>query len=118
MSGTAQTAQSRQAAVPSDGADALADGPVTAAEQVAFHRRLWRQAPRPVRRGIVTVVGSTLLLLGLALVVLPGPFTVPLVIAGTAVLASEFAWAERLLRTGKTRTAAASAWVRGLLSRR
>ena len=33
--------------------------------------------------------------------VLPGPFTMPLVIAGLFVLAVEFAWAERLLAKAK-----------------
>jgi hypothetical protein len=31
------------------------------------------------------------------LVVLPGPFTLPLVILGLLVLALEFAWADRML---------------------
>jgi len=42
-----------------------------------------------------------LVLAGLVLIVLPGPFTMPLVIAGFFVLAVEFAWAERLLAKAK-----------------
>jgi hypothetical protein len=37
----------------------------------------------------------------LVLIVLPGPFTMPLVIAGLFVLAVEFAWAERFLARAK-----------------
>jgi drug/metabolite transporter (DMT)-like permease len=54
-----------------------------------------------LRQVIAFSVGSFLVVLGLALVVLPGPFTMPLVIAGLIVLALEFAWAERLLVKAK-----------------
>ena len=52
-----------------------------------------------VRKAIVAVIGTTLVLFGLALIVLPGPaaLVVPL---GLAVLATEFAWARRLIRRG------------------
>ena len=58
-------------------------------------------ANRPrVRKLIVAVIGSTLLLFGLALLVLPGPavIVVPL---GLALLATEFAWARRVWRRGR-----------------
>jgi len=42
-------------------------------------------------------MGFTLILTGLLLVVLPGPFTMPLLILGLVVLALEFAWAETIL---------------------
>ena len=57
-------------------------------------------AHRPrVRKTIVAVIGSTVVLFGLALVILPGPavLVVPL---GLALLATEFAWARRLVRRG------------------
>jgi hypothetical protein len=57
----------------------------------------WMLLPATVRKTIVFVIGSTLILTGLLLVVLPGPFTLPLVILGLIVLAIEFAWAERML---------------------
>ena len=46
-----------------------------------------------IRRVLVTVVGGSVLLIGLALIVLPGPafLAIPL---GLAILASEFAWAK------------------------
>ena len=50
-----------------------------------------------VRRVIVSVIGATILLLGVALLVLPGPafIVIPL---GLAILASEYAWARRWLK--------------------
>lgn len=64
-------------------------------------RKLWRALPGSVRKTIVLVIGSTLIALGAALVVLPGPFTMPLVILGLIVLAVEFTWAESLLAKAK-----------------
>jgi len=45
----------------------------------------------------VTIIGFTLLAAGLVLIIFPGPFTIPLVIAGFAVLATEYMWARRAL---------------------
>lgn len=55
---------------------------------------------KQARRLIVAVVGGTVLLIGLALLVLPGPavLVIPL---GLAILATEFVWARRLLRRVK-----------------
>jgi uncharacterized protein (TIGR02611 family) len=50
-----------------------------------------------VRRVIVSVVGATVLLIGIALLVLPGPAFVVIPI-GLAILATEYAWARRWLR--------------------
>ena len=47
----------------------------------------------------MAVIGSTVILFGLALVVLPGPALV-VVPLGLAILATEFAWARRLIRRG------------------
>ncbi len=57
-------------------------------------------ANRPrVRKLIVAVIGGTVVLLGLALIVLPGPAVV-VVPLGLALLATEFAWARHLIRRG------------------
>lgn len=59
-------------------------------------------ANRPkLRKLIVGVIGSTVILFGLALVVLPGPafLVIPL---GLAILATEFAWARRLIKRGES----------------
>ena len=57
----------------------------------------WKLLPETLRKTIVLIVGSTLIVTAILLIVLPGPFTIPLLILGLVVLAVEFAWAERLL---------------------
>jgi uncharacterized membrane protein YbaN (DUF454 family) len=57
----------------------------------------WKRLPHPLRWIIAATVGGTLVglgLLGLVLPVIPG---IPLLIAGFAMLATEFTWAEVLL---------------------
>lgn len=56
--------------------------------------------PPLVRRVIIGVVGGTILLLGLALIFLPGPAFVVIPV-GLAILATEFAWARRYLNRAK-----------------
>jgi uncharacterized protein (TIGR02611 family) len=57
------------------------------------------------RKVAVLIVGTIVLVVGVALVVLPGPafLVIP---AGLAILATEFEWARRLLRYAKDRAAA------------
>ena len=57
-------------------------------------------ALRHAKRVVVAVVGATLLLLGLIMLVTPGPGTVMLFF-GLSILAAEFAWARRWLRRAK-----------------
>lgn len=52
------------------------------------------------RRIAITVVGVVVVLVGLALLVLPGPGWL-LIFAGLSILASEYVWAQRLLRLAK-----------------
>ncbi len=59
---------------------------------------------RQIRRIIVAVVGFTVLLFGIALLVLPGPAFVVIPL-GLAILATEFVWARRLLKKVKDRIA-------------
>jgi tellurite resistance protein TerC len=54
------------------------------------------------KRVIVIVVGFTILAVGVAMIVLPGPAVVVIPI-GLAILASEFLWAKNLLATVKER---------------
>ena len=58
---------------------------------------------------IVGVIGATVILFGLALVVLPGPALV-VVPLGLAILATEFAWARRLIKRGGTAWEVARRW--------
>jgi tellurite resistance protein TerC len=50
-----------------------------------------------MRRVIVSVIGATVLLIGVALRVLPGPAFIVIPV-GLAILATEYAWARRWLR--------------------
>jgi len=65
-------------------------------------RFIWRSS----KRAAVFVLGVALLCIGLVMFVTPGPGIV-LVVAGLAVLATEFAWAEHLLDKAKESAAKA-----------
>ena len=67
---------------------------------IDYVKRVWRKLPHPLRWLTVATVGVTLLVVGLIFMVLPGP-GIPLIIAGLAILATEFAWAEVLLNRTK-----------------
>jgi uncharacterized protein (TIGR02611 family) len=60
----------------------------------------WKKLPHPIRWVVASTVGFTLLILGIIFMVLPGP-GIPLIIAGLAILATEFAWAEIVLNRTK-----------------
>jgi uncharacterized protein (TIGR02611 family) len=68
----------------------------------ALMRVIWRSG----KRAVVLVAGVALLAVGLVMFVTPGPGIV-LVVAGLAVLATEFAWAEHLLDRAKDKAARA-----------
>ncbi len=52
----------------------------------------------------VTLVGGTAVLLGIVMLVLPGPGVV-VILAGLALLATEYAWARWLLHRAREKTA-------------
>jgi hypothetical protein len=59
--------------------------------------RLWaafKAVAAPLRKLIIALIGGTVLLIGVALIVLPGPAFVVIPI-GLAILATEFAWAKQ-----------------------
>ena len=60
----------------------------------------WLPDIRWLRRVIVAVIGFTVILIGLAMVVLPGPAIVVIPL-GLAILATEFVWARRVLKKAK-----------------
>jgi tellurite resistance protein TerC len=51
---------------------------------------------KKVKRLVIAVLGFTVLLIGVAMIVTPGPSTFVIVL-GLAILATEFIWAQRLL---------------------
>jgi hypothetical protein len=73
--------------------------------------------PRPVRQAIVGVIGGTLLLLavvGMVLPIMPGVIFLPF---GLAILAVEFAWAARWLKSVKKTAANVQQRVRNGMGR-
>ena len=52
------------------------------------------------RRVVILLVGTSVLLVGVAMIILPGP-AILVIPAGLAILATEFAWARDLLRRMK-----------------
>jgi tellurite resistance protein TerC len=60
--------------------------------------RIWNiENIRIVKRVIVSVIEATVLLIGIALLVLPGPAFIVIPV-GLAILATEYAWARRWLK--------------------
>jgi tellurite resistance protein TerC len=57
---------------------------------------------RTARKVVVGVLGASVLALGIALLVLPGP-GILVIAAGLAILSLEFAWARHWLRVVKQR---------------
>lgn len=57
---------------------------------------VWSRLPRPLRRLLVISAASVLFGLGMIFSVLPGP-GIPLLVAGLATLAVEYAWAHTIL---------------------
>jgi uncharacterized protein (TIGR02611 family) len=53
-----------------------------------------------VKRVIVSIIGVTVILIGIALLVLPGPAFIVIPI-GLAILATEYAWARRWLKKAR-----------------
>lgn len=69
------------------------------------------------KRIVVLTIGLALVCLGLVLLVLPGPGLL-VIIAGLAVLATEFAWAEHLLDKAKAQATKAKHTTGGYIRRK
>lgn len=57
---------------------------------------------KQVKRIVIAVIGFTVLLIGIAMIILPGPAFVVIPI-GLGILATEFLWARKLLKKVKKR---------------
>jgi len=66
---------------------------------------------RAARRIVVAVIGGTIVAIGVAMIVLPGPAFVVIPI-GLGVLSLEFAWAQRWLQVVKEHAATAASRLR------
>lgn len=56
----------------------------------------WFRVPKHIRKPITVIVGFTFVLAAGLTGWIPGPGGIPLFLIGVAILATEFAWAERL----------------------
>lgn len=65
-----------------------------------IHKKWSTLGLRHVKRVIIFVVGMTVLLIGVALLILPGPGLLVLA-GGLAILAVEFKWARRWLQKAR-----------------
>src|SRR5262245_3391282 len=61
-----------------------------------LRNRLSELGARQIKRAVILVVGATVLLIGVAMLVLPGPGLLVL-LGGLAILGVEFEWARRWL---------------------
>jgi tellurite resistance protein TerC len=73
--------------------------------------RLIRISYQQARKAVILVIGSSILAIGIAMLVLPGPAVV-VIPMGLAVLAAEFAWAHRWLNRVKRDIAAVKEKIR------
>ena len=64
---------------------------------------------RQARRIVILIVGSTVLLIGVVMLITPGP-AVLVIILGLGILALEFAWARRWLRKARDKVEDALAY--------
>ncbi|WP_234356305.1 TIGR02611 family protein [Blastococcus sp. Marseille-P5729] len=81
------------------------------ADRLGFRHRLERKpALKTAYRIGVGMVGTVVLLAGIVMIPFPGPGWL-VVIAGLAILATEFAWAERLLHFTKRHVLSWTRWV-------
>ena len=74
-----------------------------------FFARFWsafKAVGPPLRKLIIALIGGTVLLIGIALIVLPGPAFIVIPI-GLAILATEFAWARRAVTKARAMVARA-----------
>jgi hypothetical protein len=58
------------------------------------------RVPPAVRKIVIAVIGATIFLIGVALIVLPGPAFIVIPI-GLSILASEFIWTQRVIKRGR-----------------
>ena len=78
---------------------------------------VWRHLPHPLRWILVAVVGSTLTILGIVFLFIPGP-GLPLMVLGVAILATEFAWAEVVFARLKKETDKFTAQAKRVIKRK
>ncbi len=81
------------------------------ANEAPLPRAVWSA----VRKVLIAIAGTIVLLVGVLMMIGPGPGMIVL-LAGLAILASEFVWAARLLRKVKDGARAAARRARGIVA--
>lgn len=72
----------------------------------------WSRLPRRIRRPIVIVIGFLFVIAAGLTGWLPGPGGIPLFLLGVAILATEYAWAERFRDFILDLVKASGRWIR------
>jgi len=102
--GVARSAGEPSVSAPSEPAGPAADQP---RERGPLHRKLHSHPVLALAtKVVVTLVGSLVMLAGFVMLFTPGQGILAIVL-GLAILATEYAWAERWLRKAKDKAAAA-----------
>jgi Putative transmembrane protein (PGPGW) len=68
--------------------------------QRRLNERLGLDKMPVIRKLVYSILGFTILVIGIAMIVLPGPAIIVIPI-GLAILGSEYAWARRIIRRGR-----------------
>jgi uncharacterized protein (TIGR02611 family) len=89
----------------------VADDPISRPHQIA--RVIWRIG----KRLVITLVGFAVVVAGVVMLVVPGPGLL-VIIAGLAILATEFVWAERALKKARQKAEQGVSAAKGALSRK
>jgi tellurite resistance protein TerC len=66
---------------------------------------------KQAKRLIIAAIGFTVVLTGIAMIVLPGPAFIVIPI-GVGILASEFIWAKKILKRVKSNASNMKEWIR------
>ena len=80
--------------------DGINKDPEASSLLVRILRSGWIPNLKFLKRMVIAIVGFTVVLIGVAMIILPGPSFI-VILLGLAILATEFVWAQRLLTKAK-----------------
>ena len=82
-----------------------------------FYQRVGLNLVQPIiRRTLVGLIGGTIVVIGLLLIVLPGPGAL-VILVGLAILGTEFVWAQRLVKRAREFGKQGTDYVRSLVTK-
>jgi uncharacterized protein (TIGR02611 family) len=91
---------SQSKAESAQGTSEQLDTRLTHLQDMSWPKMTWIPNLKWLRRAIVGVVGFSVLLVGIAMIVLPGPAFIVIPV-GLAILATEFVWAAKLFKRAR-----------------